>query len=285
MSPSSLPIPAVERGVRPLRRFLVVLSLLTLAATIEKAVGLSAPMPLAEAPSSLRLAGYRVRALASEPLQQGREMSQGTLRRFQLTPLTGGPEMTLTLLPVRSRTGTDLSAETFGGKGLSLDSVAAVVPDFTLNDQRLVSLPLPRTAPSAPRSDQVAIGRGPTDPAGSLTRLQTCLTGSGQAAVKATTLAGHTQPSTTTGTPPVPLGRLLRAAGLASPRHECLAVQLQTDAAAGRIKEGNLNAPNAPDGGPFDGDPQARLETAWRDLRGVLIHVGTVEEMKNVSGI
>lgn len=282
MSPSSLPTPAVEGDARPLRRLLVVLSLLTLAATIEKAVGLSAPMPVMEAPTSLRLAGYRVRVLASEPPRRGRELSQGTLRRFQLTPLTGGPEMTVTLLPVRSRTATDLSAETFGGKGLSLDSVAAVVPGFTLNDQRLVSLPVLRTSPSAPQSDQVAIGRGPADPAGTLSRLQTCLTGSGLAAVKATTLANHTQPPPPTGTPPLPLGRLLRAAGLASPRHECLAVQLQTEPAAGRIKGKKGNDAKVLE--DRDGDPRARLEAAWRDLRQALVRASAVKERKPASG-
>ena len=47
-------------------------------------VGLSAPMPTIEAPSTLRLAGYRVSALQGDPLRQGRELSHGALRLFRL---------------------------------------------------------------------------------------------------------------------------------------------------------------------------------------------------------
>ena len=92
-----------------LRSWLLGLAVLALAATAERVVGLSAPMPTMKAPSSLRLAGYRVSALQGEPPRQGRELSHGALRRFQLEPLSGGPPLVLSVLPVRSRTGTELS--------------------------------------------------------------------------------------------------------------------------------------------------------------------------------
>ena len=143
MSPtSSLPTPAVDPNGRAGRGLLIALALLTLVATIDKAAGLSAPPPTLAAPAKVHLPGYRVQTLPSESPQRGRELSRGTLRRFRLTPRSGMPELTVTLLPGRSRTATDLSAETMGGKGLSLATVAAVVPGFLLQDKRVVSLPI-----------------------------------------------------------------------------------------------------------------------------------------------
>jgi hypothetical protein len=252
MSTSSLRPPAADREGRPLRRLLIALVLLTFAATIERLVGLSAPPPLADAPSRLRLSGYTARALSSEPPRQGRELSRGTLRRFRLTPLSGAPALTLTLLPVRSRTATDLSAETMGGKGLSLDTVASVVPAFVISDKRIVTLPIVAAPASPPGSDQVLFGRGPSDPAGEVTRLQTCLTPSGLAAVQANTLASAPDPAPRPGAPSKRMGRLLRLAGMTRTRHECLAVQLAS--ASGQ---------------------QAALEVAWRDLRPVLTSATT----------
>jgi hypothetical protein len=98
-----------KRGGLSLRPWLLGLALLAQAATAERVVGLSAPMPTMEAPSTLRLAGYRVGALEGEPPRQGRELSHGELRRFRLEPLSGGPPLVLSVLPVRSRTGTELS--------------------------------------------------------------------------------------------------------------------------------------------------------------------------------
>ncbi|MFN7633033.1 MAG: hypothetical protein ACK5Q7_07500 [Cyanobacteriota bacterium] len=256
MSPSSRPTPAPERGERLLRRVIVALALLTAAATIEKAVRLSAPMPTAEAPASLRLAGYRINALPSaRPPQRGRELSHGSERRFRLVPLTGQPELTLTLLPVRTRTATDLSAETMGGKGLSLDTVGALVPGFALKEKRIVSVQVLAAKGSTPRNDQLALGRGEGDRAGATTRLQTCLTPSSVAAVNATSLAGEGEAPPRPGDPPPLMRRLQRVAGLSQTRHECLAVQLET-------------APS-PAGGAAT-DPQERLQRAWQDLRGVL---------------
>ena len=90
-------------------------------------------MPTREAPSTLRLEGYRVNALEGEPPQQGRELSHGELRRFQLSFLSGGPPLVLSLLPVRSRTGTELSEASKERKGLNLVAVADQVPSFAFN--------------------------------------------------------------------------------------------------------------------------------------------------------
>jgi hypothetical protein len=188
-------------------------------------------------------------------------MSLGTMRQFRLVPRSGEPELTLTLLPVRSRTGTDLSAETLGGKGLSLETVASEVPGFALKEQRIVSLPIGKSVGSAPRSDQLALGRGPKDPAGSTTRLQTCLTPSGLAAVEAHMLDGELKAS---GKAVVPRLDLLRVIGLKQTRYECLAVQLESGASGGG-KGGS---------GSGSADRQRQLETVWRELRGVLLRGG-----------
>ena len=261
MNSSSLPSPTQqqERDGLPLRRLLVGLALLTLVANVEKVVGLSAPMPTAEARSSLALAGYRISALPAKGPRRGREISHGTMRQFRLVPRSGEPELTLTLLPVRSRTGTDLSAETLGGMGLSLETVASEVPGFALKEMRIISLPVAKGVGSVPRSDQLALGRSPKDPAGSTTRLQTCLTPTGLAAVKATTLAGEAKAPGKPGEPSPTLRRLLRVLGLQQARYECLAVQLGSGASAGGK------------GGGGSGDRQRQLETVWKELRGVLV--------------
>jgi hypothetical protein len=245
-----------------LRHLLAGLALLTFVAAVEKVVGLSAPMPAAEAPSKLALAGYRISALPAAGPRRGREMSLGTMRQFRLVPRSGEPELTVTLLPVRSRTGTDLSAETLGGKGLSLETVRSEVPGFALKEQRIVSLPMAKGVRSASRSDQLALGHGPKDPAGSTTRLQTCLTPTGLAAVKSTTLAGEAKAPGKPGEPSPTLRRLLRVLGLQQTRYECLAVQLESGASGGGK------------GGGGSGDRQRQLETVWRELRGVLVKGG-----------
>jgi hypothetical protein len=186
-------------------------------------------------------------------------MSLGKMRQFRLVPRSGEPELTLTLLPVRSRTGTNLSAETLGGKGLSLETVASEVPGFALKEQRIVSLQMAKGVASVPRSDQLALGRGPKDPAGSTTRLQTCLTPRGLAAVKDTTLAGEAQTPGKPGEPSPTLRRLLRVLGLQQARYECLAVQLESGSPGGGEGEGG------------SGDRQRQLEKMWKELRGVLV--------------
>ena len=62
-SPQPSPTQDDQRRGLPLRRLLVGLTLLTVAAAVEKVVGLSAPMPSVEAPTRLSLDGYRISAL------------------------------------------------------------------------------------------------------------------------------------------------------------------------------------------------------------------------------
>jgi hypothetical protein len=241
----------------PLRRLLAGLALLTLMATVGKVVGLSAPMPEAEAPSSLRMAGYRISALPTAAPRWGRDLSLGTTRQFRLVPLSGEPMLTLTLLPVRSRTSTKLSETTLGGKVLDMEAVGTLVPGFAMQEQRLVFQPVPKAWGSTPLANQLALGRGAADPAGSTTRLQTCLTSSGLAAfngylLRSMLAAGMTENRWSPN-------RLLRLVGLQQARYECLAVQLES----GTFADGK--------GGKGSVDRQRQLETVWKDLRGVLV--------------
>jgi hypothetical protein len=241
----------------PLRRLLAGLALLTFFATAQKVVGLTAPMPSTEAPSSLRMAGYRISALPTAAPRWGRDISLGTTRQFRLIPLSGEPMLTLTLLPVRSRTGTKLSETTLGGRALGMEAVETLVPSFTMQEQHLVYQPVAKAGGSTPQADQLALGRGEADPVGSTTRLQTCLTSSGLAAFNGYLL----RPMLAAGmienrwSP----NRLLRLVGLQQARYECLAVQLESSASAGG---------KGANGGE---DRQRQLETVWKDLRQVLV--------------
>lgn len=262
MSPSSLPTPAPgeHSGALFLRRLLLALALLTVAAMAEKFVGLSAPMPTAEAPSALNLKGYRVSVLAAGESRRGRELSHGILRRFRLASLSGEPPLTLTLLPVRSRTGTERTLAAEDVKGLKMEQVVAMVPSFALKEQRIVSMPLAKPQGTATKADELALGRGSADPAGSTTRLQTCLTPSGVAGVSVDTLAVANQIPAKPGDPPPRLRRLLQLAGLTQARHECLAVQLERE---------RPGAGSAGRRGSVDG--RGQLQAGWKDLRKVLV--------------
>jgi hypothetical protein len=222
------------------------MALLTLVATAVKVVGLSASMPTAEAPSSLILAGYRISALPSDAPRQGRSISLGTMRQFRLVPLSGEPVLTLSLLPVRSRMGRDLNLEAIGD----------VTPSLALKDKRIVYQEIASAAKPAQQADTIYLGRGPKDAAGSTTRLQTCLTPSGLAAVEAHLLDGELKAS---GKAVVPRLDLLRVIGLKQARYECLAVQLESGATGGGK------------GDSGSGDRQQQLETVWKELRGVLV--------------
>ena len=259
MNSTSQPSPTENdrRDGLPLRRLMLGLALLTLVASGAKVLGLSAPMPKLEAPSSLRLGGYRISALPTAAPRRGRDLSLGTMRQFRLVSDAGEPPLTLTLLPVRSRTGTKSSESTLGGTDLSIEAVGTLVPGFAMQEQRIVLQPVAQSGGSAPRSDQLALGRGAADPAGSTTRLQTCLTSSGLAAFNGYLLrpmlaAGMTENRWSPN-------RLLRLVGLQQARYECLAVQLESDvSAAGKGSKGSV-------------DRQRQLQTVWKDLRQVLV--------------
>jgi hypothetical protein len=261
MNSTSQPSPTEndDRDGLPLRRLLLGLALLTLVASGAKVLGLSAPMPKLEAPSSLQLDGYRISALPTAAPRRGRDLSLGTMRQFRLVSDAGEPQLTLTLLPVRSRTGTKSSESTLGGTDLSIEAVGTLVPGFAMQEQRTVLQPVAQTGGSAPRSDQLALGRGAADPAGSTNRLQTCLTSSGFAAFNGYLL----RPMLAAGmienrwSP----NRLLRLVGLQQARYECLAVQLESDvSAAGKVSKGSV-------------DRQRQLETVWKDLRQELVRL------------
>jgi hypothetical protein len=133
--------------------------------------------------------------------------------------------LVLSLLPVRSRTGTELSEPSKERKGLNLVAVGAEVPSFALNDRRLLSLPRPNGLAAGAKPDQIALGRGPKDPVRAITRLQTCLTGSGHAGVSASTLVGEERRAKETSGAAALQRRLLRLAGIGPARYECLAFQ------------------------------------------------------------
>jgi len=263
MSSSSQPSANQKRDFDafPLRPLLAGLALLTLMVAIENVVVPSAPMPTTKAPSSFaKAAGYRISALPSLGPQRGRDLSLGTMRQFRLVPLSGEPQLTLTLLPVRSRTGTKLSTTTLGGKALGMEAVGTLVPGFAMQEKRIVFQPVPKAGGSDPQADQIALGRGAANPAGSTTRLQTCLTDSGLAAFNGYLLRTILAADMTASRWSAP--RLLRVLGLQQARYECLAVQLESGASRGGK------------GGSGSVNHQRQLETAWRNLRGVLVKGG-----------
>jgi hypothetical protein len=138
-----------------------------------------------------------------------------------------------------------------------MEAVGTLVPGFAMQEQRLVFKPVAKAGSSTPEADQLALGRGAADPAGSTTRLQTCITSSGFAAFNGYLL----RPMLAAGmienrwSP----NRLVRLVGLQQARYECLAVQLESGASAGGK------------GGKGSGDRQRQLETVWMELRGVLV--------------
>jgi hypothetical protein len=257
MSSNSQPTistPNQDPGGLPLRRLLAGLALLASIATAQKVLGLLAPMPLTEAPSSLPMAGYNISALPKAGPRWGRDLSLGTMRQFRLVPLAAEPALTLSLLPVRSRTGTKLSETALGGKSLGMEAVGDLVPGFAMQEHRIVLQPVANASGSISQADQLALGRGAADPAGSTTRLQTCLTSSGWAAfngyaIRPMLAAGMTENRWSPN-------RLLRLVGLQQARYECLAVQLESAASAGG-RGGNRSL-----------DRQRQLESVWKDLRG-----------------
>jgi hypothetical protein len=237
------------------RRMLQGMGLLTVVALVGKVVSLAAPMPIAEAPTALGLPGYSIRGLeAGAQPRQGRELSHGTQRVFRLVPRSGDPPLTLRLMPVRSRRGSEISEQTDPNQGLNMGAVAALVPSFALKDRRILSMGPPRPIGIKPKGDQIALGRSPDDPPGSITRLQTCLSPTGLAGLDATILVPESHKLERMAEPGWKR-HLRRMAGLSDLRYECLAVQLESEKASGG-------------GGALD--RRKPLERAWKDLREVL---------------
>jgi hypothetical protein len=239
----------------PLRRQLQLLGLLTGVALVGKVVSLAAPMPLAEAPTHLQLPGYEIQGWkAGTQPRQGRELSQGTQRVFRLVPRSGELPLTLRLMPVRSRRGSEVSEETDLRNGLNMEAVGANEPTFSLKDIRILSMGPAQPTRLKPIGDQIALGRAPEDPPGSITRLQTCLSPTGLAGLYGSILVPENQKLERAAEPGW-TRHLRRLTGLSEPRYECLAVQLESE-------EGKSG------GGAVD--RRQPLERAWKDLRGAL---------------
>jgi hypothetical protein len=140
-----------------------------------------------------------------------------------------------------------------------MEAVGSLVPGFAMQEQRIVLKPVAKAGGSTPQTDQLALGRGAADPAGSTTRLQTCLTSSGFAAFNGYLLRPMLAADMTENRWSAP--RLLRLVGLQQASHECLAVQLESGVSAdGQGGNGSRNR-------------QRHLETVWKDLRRVLVRL------------
>jgi hypothetical protein len=239
----------------PLRRQLQLLGLLTGVALVGKGVSLSAPMPMAEAPTDLQLPGYDIQGpKAGAQPRRGRELSQGTQRVFRLVPRSGDLPLTLRLMPVRSRRGSEVSEETDLSNGLNMEAVGAREPTFSLKDMRILSMGPAQPTGLRPIGDQLALGRAPEDPPGSITRLQTCLSPTGLAGLYGSVLVPENL-NLERAAEPGWRRHLRRMAGLSEPRYECLAVQLESE--EGKSEGGAV-------------DRRKPLERAWKDLRGTL---------------
>jgi hypothetical protein len=157
-----------------------------------------------------------------------------------------GPQLSVQVLPVRSRTGTEISEPSKERKGLNMVAVGVEVPAFALEGKRLLSVP----RPGSQAADQVALGRGPGDGKERITRLQTCITPRGVVALSASTLAAQEPGQAPEGLAAALQRRTLRLAGLLPAHYECLAVQVEAEA---------------------KGADQAQLVGVWKELRTTLL--------------
>lgn len=221
-----------------LRPLLLLLAGLTAGGAVLKALSLAAPLPEWQGPSSLSLPGHRVVPIGTGPGKGGRDLSHGTLRRFQLQPTNGAPALGLLLVPVLGRTSEDLQ----------LARLSAVLPEFALSQRQLRELDRADATDSPP--DQLAFGWGPGDPPGAITRLQTCITPGGRSGVTQWALSRELvfehRAARVHDTLITKLKRLLGL--LPNSRWECLAMQLQV---------------------PSPSDPQ-RLEHVWKLVASAL---------------
>jgi hypothetical protein len=196
------------------------LILLTTVATLQKVMGVSAPQPAGDAPQVLMLAGYRVASLGTRAGRRTREISHAPIQRFTLQPEKGGNPIVLTLIPVRQRTEATLH----------LAGLAAIEPGFSLMNRRLLEVPVVSAEKGPFRLDQVAVGFATNDHNNLSSRLQTCLTASGEGAVTAAMLHAALTRQRHLEVSRSPLSTLLaRHIGhKPNPGWECLAVQLES---------------------------------------------------------
>lgn len=229
-----------SRALYPL--FLGGLAFATACATLARlSKPVLPPLPRWRYPDTLELSGYRVEPLGNQAGFSTRLASHGPLRRFRLQPQSHGLPLVLNVMAVRSYTVQDLAREAFGDPVPNQDGHGPFL------QQRLVTLAQKADQAGSDQSQELALGRGPADSAGSTTGLQTCLTPGGQAAVSSTLLISGLKQERNRELQANVLGYIWRyLAGEPWSRWECLVVQLRTDR---------------------PGNHQNELEKAWQQLQ------------------
>ncbi|MFO0039703.1 MAG: hypothetical protein ACK522_12285, partial [Synechococcaceae cyanobacterium] len=146
------------------------------------------PWPRWMVPNQLVVPGYEVSAPVDQAAVQTRSFSHGLVRRFVLRAKGEGPSFVLTLVAVRGRKAADLLELVIGRFDATADASADATADLRepLEQRRLMRLASAAVAGQGAKASEqpgreLALGRGPADAAGSITRWQTCLTASGGA--------------------------------------------------------------------------------------------------------
>jgi hypothetical protein len=195
-------------------------------------------------PTQLVVPGYEVSAPVDQAAVQTRSFSHGLVRRFVLRAKDEGPSFVLTHVAVRGRGLAELREMVFGRSDATADATADASVDLRepLEERRLMRLGSADAAgKGAEGSEQpgreLALGRGPADAAGSITRWQTCLTASGGAAASDMLLTELVEKQMAAELWQNPLPKwLAHLAGEPSSGWECLLVQLRSE------KEGDQQA-------------------------------------------
>jgi hypothetical protein len=201
----------------------IVFSLISIFKTL---FGLSAPSPQGEGAKQLRLTGYHVVPLATDPAKQGRDFSHGPIQHFQLQDKGTPQPLVLTLMPIRSR----------NEKTLQMARMAEFEEKFYLRQRHLQLIRSATSQKSRSHQHQeVAIGRGPLTTYPSVVRLQSCLMPGGRAAVTMASIQHHMYEQRAHELARDPIqARLSRFLGLQPNTHwECLAIQLESPEAPG----------------------------------------------------
>lgn len=213
----------------PLQFFLLTLIGLSFLSGIHKVFGLSARAPLWQGPRTLRLPGYTVSSISSQPEAIGRDFSTGTMRRFRLESNGKALPIDLTIMPVNG-----LKSE-----GMDLSQITVGRPSLLMKQPQLLAH---RPAGGAARpEDQIAIAKG-----NGQTRLQTCLMRSGMAGYARPALGDELTRHALKKFDDHPAQKYLdygvRFLGLQPITHaECLLVQMET-ASNSRDQQSLLNA-------------------------------------------
>ncbi len=199
------------------------------------------PLPRWTYPETVAFAGYEVRPLPDEAGFKSKAASHGPLRRFLLQAKGNKPPVLLSLFAVRSHDRQELAREAFG----------QAHPNLRMKQRRLLVLQLGTDGAGGEPGQELALGRGTADPAYSTTRLQTCLTPAGQAAVSESLLVAKLKQQRNRDFQADPLGSLgSNLLGEPWSRWECLVVQLQISST---------------------GNHEVELQRAWQQLRPQLV--------------